>query len=155
MEKELMHFIQNRIGDIYSASILEKQGCTSTVQKIASTSGTYLLKSSTQAIYKKWLKKEAEIMKKLSREGTISIPQYYGFLDMNNGSHLLMSFEDGVTLSQALTSDITEPVKQTLVESFGTFLDALHSTHGSTLHRAKNSGWLHTQLKFAEKKSGL
>ncbi|WP_139378359.1 phosphotransferase family protein [Mesobacillus jeotgali] len=122
---------------------LPEQGCTSEVCKIVSENGQFILKSATKEKYREWLRTEAEVLKALSLHHTIPVPKFYGFLENEDASHLLMSYEDGITLTAALKAAETMEEKQTLVQSFGQFLSTLHAQEPVFKTEAD---WLETQL---------
>lgn len=112
-------------------------------------SGTYLLKSSLKEKYREWLQAEAVVLEKLVSQSIIPIPHYYGFLEEQNSSHLIMSYEQGITLTTALTLAKTDTAKLDLIQSFGQFLHNLHSTEIKEpfLH---SDEWLSERLQKAE-----
>ena len=131
-------------GQIEDVQLLAQQGWTSEVRKVIAKNGTYLLKSSFKEKYRAWLKKEAEILETLLRSG-LPVPKYYGYLEGSHQNHLLMSFEQGVSLTTALQEAATEKEKEMLVRSFGQFLHELHEQSPiPALQHEEN--WLEQQL---------
>jgi hypothetical protein len=43
------------------------------------------------------------VLKKLNKKTVISLPEFYGFIEEKDCDHLIMSFEDGMSLTTALT----------------------------------------------------
>jgi aminoglycoside phosphotransferase (APT) family kinase protein len=122
---------------------LPEQGYTSEVCKVVTENGQYILKSATKEKYREWLKTEAEVLKMLSLQKAIPVPRYYGFLENEDASRLLMSFENGISLTAALKAAGTLKEKQRLVRSFGRFICALHEQEPVFKTEVD---WLETQL---------
>lgn len=74
-------------------------------------SGTYLLKSSLKEKYREWLQAEAVVLEKLVSQSIIPVPHYYGFLEEQNSSHLIMSYEQGITLTTSIAQAKTDTAK--------------------------------------------
>ncbi|RTR35879.1 aminoglycoside phosphotransferase family protein [Robertmurraya yapensis] len=150
MTVHVPEYIERLVGQIYEINKLSEQGCTSEVRKILAASGTYLLKSSFDNRYREWLKMEALVLEKLSNQHAIPVPRYYGFFEDDKSSHLIMSFEKGMTLTKALKNAKNRDEKLTLIRSFGQFLHQLHETElPESLNREND--WLEEQLIRAEK----
>ncbi|TCN26127.1 phosphotransferase [Mesobacillus foraminis] len=148
IHSDLQKKIERVIGNISEISLLEEQGCTSIVRKIKSSKGNYLLKSASSEKYQTWLKAEALILEKQNQENLLRVPRYYGFIEEQDGCHLIMSFEEGVTLTTALKNAASKSEEMELIMSFGQLLDQLHRTN-TDVHQDKNA-WLDVQLKRAE-----
>lgn len=148
LNQELLKQIENVVGEIYSISKLEEQGCTSIVQKISALSGNFILKSSSEDRYREWLETEAQVLKKLVKQTKISVPHYYGFIKEEDKSHLLMSFEEGISLTTALEQANFQE-KLALIKSFGSFINQLHEL-GPINSLNHDNNWLDVQLKIAE-----
>ncbi|MCM3123090.1 MULTISPECIES: aminoglycoside phosphotransferase family protein [unclassified Mesobacillus] len=125
---------------------LPEQGCTSQVRKVVTPDGMYIMKSASKVKYREWLKSEAEVLQTLSHQNSIPVPKYYGFVEEEDASHLLMSFEDGITLTAALKKAGTMKEKQRLVRSFGDFIKQLHEQEAGL---KSETDWLETQLMRA------
>lgn len=138
------------LGKIVRVDRIAEQGCTSEVQKLYTHHDTYILKTSVKPRYREWLKAEAEVLERLSSQDIIPVPQFYRFIEEIERSHLLMSYEKGITLTAALKLANDNQEKKTLIKSFGHFLQKLHSTE---LIDYPNSSlnWLDSQLLKAEK----
>jgi serine/threonine protein kinase len=149
MNAQLEKQIQEIIGKISKTAVLDEQGCTSEVRKIITDDGIYLLKSSYEDRYQEWLKAEALVLEKLNSIDQIKIPKYYGFIEANDISHLIMSFENGITLTSALKKARNTLEIKLLIRSFGQFLNELHETKiiESLNHEYD---WLDEQLVRAE-----
>ncbi|MCA0993456.1 phosphotransferase family protein [Pseudalkalibacillus hwajinpoensis] len=146
MEKEMKSIVEEIIGKIERMSLLQDQGCTSEVHQVVTEEGSYVLKNSYERKYREWLRNEAGVLEKLNTNTEIPTPNYNGYFEGKNSSHLLMSFEKGVTL----TTLLREAKKQellSLIKSFGQFLQHLHETTATGFH---NNQWLVEQLKKAE-----
>ncbi|MBU9711917.1 aminoglycoside phosphotransferase family protein [Evansella tamaricis] len=141
--------IEEIVGKTQKVNRLDEQGCTSEVSQIITDKGCYLLKSSFEGKYREWLMNEGQVLEKLNHNNQIPVPKYYGFIEERDSSHLIMSFEDGITLTSALnnTMDITE--KNSLIRSFGHLLNCLHETQTIESLNHKND-WLTEQLRKAE-----
>lgn len=148
MNAHLIQKIEEIIGKTKKLVMLADQGCTSKVQKIITTNDCYLLKSSSEEKYKEWLKTEAKVLKKLNSQRNIVVPKYYGFFEDKFSCHLVMSFEEGITLTSALKQAKNISEKKLLIRSFGYFLQQLHeiSEMGLLDH---NVDWLENQLDKA------
>lgn len=145
LNEQVQAFIESKVGAIEEATLLDEQGCTSQVRKIITKSGTYILKSSTKEQYREWLKTEAQVLKDQVNNPHIKLPIFFGFFETKEDSHLLMSFEQGISLTRALKLAPSKSEKQALVSNFGRFLHKLH-----TLPAPPTTGdWLAEQLEKA------
>lgn len=145
MNTQLIKKIEEIVGKTTKLAILAEQGCTSEVQKIITENGCYLLKSSSEEKYKKWLKTEAQVLEKLNSQKQIPVPKYYGFVEEKLRSHIIMSFEEGITLTSTLNQVKSTTEKKLLIRSFGHFLHQLHETSEMELLN-HNIDWLENQL---------
>ncbi|WHX42476.1 aminoglycoside phosphotransferase family protein [Mesobacillus sp. AQ2] len=134
------------LGEITKINKLPEQGCTSEVCRIVTPDGIYIMKSATKKKYREWLHSEAEVLQILSHQNSIPVPKYYGFVEEEDASHLLMSFDDGITLTAALKKAGTMKEKQRLVRSFGHFIKQLHEQEAGL---KSETDWLETQLMRA------
>lgn len=150
MTDHVSKYIERIVGRIYRVEKLSEQGCTSKVRKIMTESGTYLLKSSFDERYQKWLKMEAVVLEKLSSQNVISVPRYYGFIEEDKSSHLIMSFEKGMTLTSALKNARDKSEELSLIRSFGHLIQQLHEIELPEFLYREND-WLEEQLSRAEK----
>lgn len=132
------------IGEVIKIEKLPEQGCTSEVSRIVTEDGTYILKSAFKKKYREWLKVEAEVLGSLSFQRSIPVPRFYGFTEDEHTSHLLMSCEQGITLTAALRNAETVSERQRLIRSFGQFIMKLHDQEPGF---KTDSDWLETQLK--------
>ncbi|WP_400247471.1 phosphotransferase [Niallia sp. JL1B1071] len=149
MDKLLKMQLESLIGSISTIDRLEEQGGTSIVHQVITKSGTYLLKSSFKEKYREWLQAEAIVLEKLVSQSIIPVPHYYGFLEEQNSSHLIMSFEQGITLTTALAQAKTDTAKLPLIKSLGQLLHKLHSTEiKEPFHHSDE--WLSERLQKAE-----
>ena len=135
-------------GQIEDVQLLKQQGWTSEVRKVIAKNGTYLLKSSFKEKYRAWLKKEAEILETLLGS-ELAVPKYYSYLAESHQNHLLMSFEQGISLTTALQEVATEKEKQALARSFGQFLHELHEKLPISAFQREGK-WLEQQLIQAQ-----
>ena len=150
MDKKLIKEIEQAVGEVKEIKLLPEQGCTSEVRKVITEKGTYLLKSATVLRYREWLQDEAQVLKKLKEEQFELVPKFYGFFEGELTSHLLMSYEDGETLTAALQKATSPSEKEVLIQSFGEFIQQLHET--KLVHSFKREvDWLDEQLTIAEK----
>lgn len=149
MNQFLRRMIEELIGEIQSDDLLSEQGWTSQVRRLVSANGIYLLKSSFEERYRDWLKTEAQVLEKLSSESEIPVAKYFGFFQQENSSHLIMSFEEGVTLTAALRNASSESERKSLLTSFGHFLQQFHEMipNEKLVH---NHDWLEEQLVRAQ-----
>jgi len=149
MNTQLRENLEEIVGKVNKVNILDEQGCTSEVCQIVTDGGSYLLKSSFKEKYREWLKNEARVLEKLINNNQIQVPKYYGFIENDDSSHLIMSFEKGITLTSALKNakNITE--KKSLIRNFGHFLNQFHETKTMKSLKPKNN-WLDEQLIKAE-----
>lgn len=148
MDFSLRKKIEETIGEVKEITLLDEQGCTSEVRRITTTLGTYLMKSAFRERYREWLKKEAEVLKSLKNKHIIPVPQYYNYIEDIESNHVIMSFENGISLTSALKkADYEEKIS--LIKSFGQLLNQLHETKLiEELYKSKN--WLEDQLNRAE-----
>ncbi|MEZ2715009.1 phosphotransferase [Niallia circulans] len=141
--------LEKIIGSLPSISLVAEQGSTSTVYQVETRSGTYILKSAFEEKYRDWLQTEASVLEKLIGKEFIPVPHYYGFLKEQASSHLIMSYEQGITLTAALNQAKTDTEKCALVQSFGRLLHKLHTTEILDPFHYANE-WLSERLLKAE-----
>ncbi|MCA0172921.1 phosphotransferase family protein [Bacillus sp. RAR_GA_16] len=146
MNKVIIRKVEEVIGKIQRMSLLQDQGYTSEVHQVITEKGSYVLKSSYELKYREWLEKEAVVLEKLNTNAEIPTPSYYGYFEGENSSHLIMSYEQGMTLTNALKK--AEKHEQlAFIKSFGQFL---HRFHETSVVGFQNHDWLAQQLKKAE-----
>ncbi|WP_150275926.1 phosphotransferase [Paenibacillus tepidiphilus] len=155
MNTDLANHIEILLGRVITVELTADQGCTSEVRSLVTEQGSFILKSATKDKYRAWLREEATVLEQLNREPLtqeqrVPVPKYYGFLEEQNGSHLLMSKEQGVTLTAALLAAASIPERQKLLRSFGEFL---HRFHERVPDEALEHGqdWLESQLAKARR----
>jgi aminoglycoside phosphotransferase (APT) family kinase protein len=148
MEKHLTEKIEAIIGEINTDELLLEQGWTSKVRKLTTPNGEFLLKSSFEARYREWLKTEAEVLQKLKNED-IPVPSYFGYMEEDSSSHLIMSFEKGNTLTAALKNAASRTEKLSLLRSFGQFLQQFHEREPVTALQ-HDKDWLEKQLEMGQ-----
>lgn len=148
MNTEIIKNIEKLIGTVKEWNKLDEQGWTSEVYKVTTNTGQYLLKSSVDSRYREWLKTEAGVLEQLNRHDEIPVPTYIGFFEDNNASHLLMSFEPGMTLTTALKLTNDEQQRKALVKSFGEFLHQFHEQNPVGMEFQGN--WLEGRLHKAQ-----
>ena len=135
------------LGEVVTIQTLPNQGATSTVYKLHTTTGNYLLKSATKEKYREWLATEAEILKN-PKSTNLPVPTFYTFIEENESSHLIMSFEKGIILTNALAQASTQQEKINLIKGFGQFL---HRFHERAPILFIEDDWLERQFEKAEK----
>ena len=150
MDSLLRKKVEEIVGEIKAFSLLDEQGCTSEVRKIVTSDGTYLLKSSFSERYREWLKQEAQVLKELKNKHIIPVPQYYNYIEDQESSHIIMSFEKGISLTSALEKAKNIDEKKSLIQSFGQFLHQLHEIKPIDSLKISDN-WLKYQLMNAEK----
>ncbi|CAM5216245.1 Aminoglycoside 3'-phosphotransferase-2 OS=Ureibacillus acetophenoni OX=614649 GN=SAMN05877842_106128 PE=4 SV=1 [Ureibacillus acetophenoni] len=148
MDSSLLKKLEEMLGEVKDISLLDEQGWTSEVRKITTTKGTYLMKSAFSERYREWLKNEAVVLKKLKNKHIIPVPQYYNYIEEQDRNHVIMSFENGISLTSALKQADYEE-KQLLIKSFGQLLNRLHETDPIE-ELCKSDNWLEYQLNKAE-----
>ncbi|MCU9614531.1 aminoglycoside phosphotransferase family protein [Caldibacillus lycopersici] len=149
MNDSLRGKIEEIIGKINTVDLLVEQGCTSEVRKIETIKGLYLLKSAFKEKYRMWLKEEARILENINIEKQIPVPDYYGFIEDDNSSNLIVSFENGTTLTTALREAKSLTERKSLIKSFGLFLHQFHEKEPIKVLEQKND-WLERQLVKAQ-----
>jgi aminoglycoside phosphotransferase len=140
--------IEMAIGSIKTMGVLAEQGCTSEVRRVVTEKRTYLLKSAFKEKYRTWLKAEADVLERQVIEQYVPVPTFYHFIEEKDSSHLLMSFEKGVTLTKALREVTSIEEKYKLIRSFGSFLYHFHEMGTLTAWRQEKD-WLEEQLEKA------
>lgn len=149
MNHSLREKIEEIIGVIHKFDVLDEQGCTSEVRRIFTEDRSFLLKSSNKERYRTWLNAESQVLEKLNKKKIISVPEYFGFIEEKNSDHLIMSFEDGMSLSAALKKATSSTERKALIRSFGQFLNQFHEQE--PLEVLKGEGdWLEGQLTKAQ-----
>lgn len=149
MDERLLAKVQEKIGVVHSIERLAEQGCTSEVCRISSNEHSCILKSSVKEKYREWLAAEAWVLEILNQNCSLSVPKFYGFFEQEESSHLLMLYEEGITLTAALRQAESFSEKRRLITSFGRFLQQLHDYQPHDLF-IKSEDWLDTQLERAE-----
>lgn len=139
--------LQDIVGELITLEKLPEQGWTSEVSRIVTKSGTYLLKSAFKEKYRDWLNTEAKVLQNLSSQYSVPVPKYFGFVEERDGSHLLMSFEEGTTLTAALRKAGNLPEKERLIGSFGRLLQSFHKQNPVL---SSKGDWLDAQLRKAQ-----
>ncbi|MBS3682125.1 aminoglycoside phosphotransferase family protein [Ornithinibacillus massiliensis] len=150
MDNQLKKEIEAVVGKLNSITLLPNQGCTSSVQQITTGRNKFLLKTSYKEKYREWLKSEAEVLKKLASHTEIPVPTYYGNIEEADRSHLIMSFEAGMTLTSALKIADTTTEKKALMKGSGELLQKLHETKPIDLFNHRGD-WLDNQLVMADR----
>jgi aminoglycoside 3'-phosphotransferase-2 len=145
---EIRTRLEEVIGSIRNVSVPEEQGCTSLVRRIETAEGSYVLKSASHPKYREWVKKEAHIMRLLALEPEMPVPHFLTFVDDKEESHLLMSLEDGITLTTALRLAAGPIERRGLIRSFGRFLQNFHNRESAACLQQEGE-WLDRQLKQA------
>jgi aminoglycoside phosphotransferase len=140
--------VEKVIGDIQTIQLLAEQGCTSEVRRIITNNGSYLLKSAFKEKYRTWLREEAKVLQIL-HGNSIPVPNYYGFIEESNRSHLIMSFENGITLTTALSKADSIAEQKDLIRGFGQFLNHFHKIPPIETINGEND-WLEEQLIKAQ-----
>lgn len=149
MNHSLQVKIEEIIGAKYKIEVLDEQGCTSEVRRIFTADSSYLLKSSYKEKYRTWLKAEAQVLQKLNKNKEVLVPQYFGFIEEKDSNHLIMSYEDGMSLTAALNKATSSTERKSLIRSFGQFLNQFHEEE--PLEVLKGEGdWLEGQLIKAQ-----
>jgi aminoglycoside phosphotransferase (APT) family kinase protein len=149
MNHSLQRKIENITGSIHKTNVLDEQGWTSDVRRIFTAGRSYLLKSSYKEKYREWLKDEARVLKRLSGNPDIPVPEYYGFIEEKDGDHLIMSFEDGMSLTAALSKAESETERKSLIRSFGEFLNDFHEKEPIDMFKSEGD-WLEGLLVKAQ-----
>lgn len=143
----IKHF-ETIVGKIHSISYPKRQGATSEVTFFQADNGQFVCKTASSTLYRDWLSQETRTMKILKEETTLPIPTFYQFVEERGKSHLLMSYEKGITLREALQQANYDKEKRSLFESFGGLLKKLHETMPPQLWKM-NEFWLENQLEKA------
>ncbi|MCM3666119.1 phosphotransferase [Mesobacillus subterraneus] len=141
------NLLQDIVGELITLEKLPEQGWTSEVSRIVTKNGTYLIKSAFKEKYRDWLRAEAKVLMSLADGREIPVPAYKGFIEEDETSHLIMSFEKGITLTAALREAMHLSDKERLVRSFGCFIQKLHEQEPVS---NREGDWLDTQLNKAQ-----
>jgi aminoglycoside phosphotransferase (APT) family kinase protein len=148
MDDYLKERIEDIIGNIHTTELLQEQGCTSEVSRVVTSEGAYLLKSSFEDRYRIWLMEEAKVLEKIKLEKQIPVPDFYGFIEGVDSSHLVMSFEEGTSLTSALKAAKSLSEQKSLIKSFGQFLHQFHRKKPLGIFD-QDRDWLDRQLDKA------
>ena len=149
MKDNLKKKVEEKVGKINAIHPLAEQGGTSEVFRIETIYDSFLLKSSLKKKYRMWLAEEARVLEKIAEEKQIPIPQYHGFIEEQDSSNLIMSFEKGLTLTTALREASSVSEKKSLIKSFGQFLHNFHEKEPIS-KLEKDGDWLEIQLLKAQ-----
>lgn len=149
MNMSLQRKIERITGSILKMSVLDEQGWTSEVRRIFTEDGSFLVKSSYKEKYRNWLREEARVLQKLNKNSIIPVPDYFGMIEEEESDHLIMSFEEGLSLTAALNKSTSLAERISLIRSFGSFLQQFHEKE--PVESLKGEGdWLEGQLKLAQ-----
>lgn len=149
INKELLSNIEKSTGRIHHIDLLGDQGWTSTVHKVSSENGLFILKSSSTEKYREWLKTEAEVLEKLKDQKEIPVPGFINYIEEKDHNHLVMTYEKGITLTKALRDAGSHDEKKQLMKSFGGLLKRLHETKSTYFNW--NVNWIEGELQRAER----
>ncbi|WP_404466866.1 phosphotransferase family protein [Planococcus rifietoensis] len=149
MKDNLKKKVEEKVGKVNAIHKLAEQGGTSEVFRIETSQDSFLLKSSFKKKYRMWLAQEAKVLEKLDFEKRIPIPKYHGFIDEQDRSSLIMSFETGRTLTTALREASSVNEKNSLIKSFGQFLHNFHEKE-PIIVLGQEGDWLKSQLAKAQ-----
>lgn len=138
--------IEQLTGDIEYIEQLGEQGRTSTVYRVETKTGKYLLKTATKARYQEWLAEEAIVLEEWMQREPGFLPEYVGFFKTEQQSHLLMQWRDGMTLTTALRQATSEQRFQ-LWQAFGTYLFQFHQR----MTGGTSQEWLTERIVTAER----
>lgn len=150
MLNTITNTVKERIGFITSTEFLPQQGATSKVYRLNTDRGSFILKSCFNERYRQWLVDEAKALKRLNSVSTIPTPAFYDFFEFEDSSHLITSFEAGVTLTAALEAAVSLDEKKLLVASFGKFLQRFHELSPPPSFETE-SDWLDRQFQKAQR----
>lgn len=150
MQKEVQTQIESIVGLVIKLELLDDQGATSKVCRSETEQGTFALKSCFKDRYRQWLSAEAEVLQKLSNVEAIPTPTFHGFFEIEESSHLITSFEAGVTLTAALEAAVSLDEKKRLIASFGRFLQRFHELPAPPSFESQ-SNWLDRQFEKAKR----
>lgn len=150
MKTSLLRQLEELTGAVDSIKPLAEQGATSVVQKVTAERGGFIVKSAYQKRYRGWLKEEASVLQRLTGQCDIPVPLFYGFFEDEKESHLLMSYEEGITLTAALQQSANLADKEKLLINFGQLIRKLHATDPAGLFAAPDN-WLEDQLEEAKR----
>lgn len=149
MKEFLKEKIEDIIGEILAVELLAEQGGTSEVHKLETFQSSYVLKSSYKQKYRTWLAEEAKILELVNQVKKIPAPYYHGYIEQEESSNLITSYEEGFTLTTALKNAKSMNEKKRLIRSFGEFLNDFHETE--PLKELVHTGdWLERQLLKAQ-----
>ncbi|MCA1053740.1 aminoglycoside phosphotransferase family protein [Rossellomorea aquimaris] len=146
MNELVEEWIEREIGRIHEIRLFPEQGCTSEVRLVETETQSYILKSSYIEKYRNWLRAEAKVLKE-GKTGQRPLPTFYGFWDGSDGSHILMSYINGISLTSALKQAESSKEREKLIKGFGEFLNAFHESGKSGKHGKET--WLDEQLNLA------
>lgn len=149
MHHSLKQKIEKRIGKVTSVQLLAEQGSTSEVYRLETEKGIYILKSAFEDKYRDWLSAEATILEGMKTESPISMPEFQYYIQQETSSHLLMSFEHGVTLTTALKHAKSRTEQKYLLKKFGEYLNGFHQQVPIDRLKRKND-WLEERLVVAQ-----
>lgn len=96
-----------------------------------------------------WLKEEAKVLVKINQEKQITVPDYYGFIEEKDSGNLIVSLENGTTLTAALREAKSLSERKSLIKSFGQFLHQFHEKKPIRILE-QEINWLERQLVKAQ-----
>ncbi|MGG3560604.1 aminoglycoside phosphotransferase family protein [Neobacillus rhizosphaerae] len=143
--------IKQYVGTIHSIRF-PRQGYTSNVGIIDTSSGMYALKRTKGEILSSWLHKEVTVTNLLDSGSTLPIPKVKRYLlEKNKGqSWALLGFFEGETLRTALFNEENEEKRREMIFNFGTTLSQIHLTPCPKEFIHEQQPWLDQMLVQAE-----
>lgn len=127
--KDLPQEFLSILGEVQNLTF-PKQGCTSDVAVVESTTGRYVVKRARGEQYSSWLAEEYRVLTALAPLPLTIIPKPYQFtrqvLPAGEECWLLMDYLPGVSVGERLLASNSLEERQAILHSFGRALALLH-----------------------------
>ncbi|GGH49376.1 hypothetical protein GCM10008014_13800 [Paenibacillus silvae] len=138
------------IGNVKQITI-PRQGHTSSVTILHTSSHSYVIKKTEHELYNEWLADEYKALKHLE-ETALPVSTAHSFFADQNARWLLMDYMEGVTLRRFLIDNSDQKQRDKAIASFGRCLKQLHecSCPMDWQHKHTEHTWLDTMISKAE-----
>lgn len=140
--------IVHQLGELKTISY-PKQGCTSHVTFVESSSGKYVIKHSKGKQFQEWLTRETFVLKCLENVD-LPVPQVYDFVLDNEADQawLLMEYIEGKTLRSYFLGETCEIKRRNMIYHFGQMMRKIHFT--KCPEELKGDLWIDSMLVQAK-----
>lgn len=146
---EIPHEIIDNLGTVKDIKF-PRQGHTSDIGIIESTTGLFVIKRTKGEQFCSWLSQEVHVLNAL-RNTKLPVPTVYQTVEQKNGNQnwALLQYFEGETLRHSLYNETNTDKKHEMIFNFGVILSNIHSTPCPN-ELIGDSVWLDEMLRRAE-----